>query len=705
MKRFTWSCIFLIVSLWSFSLAQSVERIVILPFDTADGLDIYGPALATGLQRSLNVLDTVYVPPVGDALLVVQRQITLGDVSPTAIAAAFDSQVLVSGDISATGDTATIRLGFAGPRFSNLREVSVTAPLNNPAEMMLQAANTIISELELPVSQADRTQLNEVTGQTPSAPSLATVALGSLRFGNVSLASFTSAAQLDPTSSWVLSEYARVLFQTGELERALNTSLLAVQYEPNDIEAWIVRGLILDASDNIDEALAAFDRALALNSNHAQALIGKAQVTADASLAERAITIYPRSVEAFLTLASLQADNPQRILQTLRRGASQIPESVILQQGFIEQAITLGDAAGALNYLRGTVLTQPNPSAQLYALATRLPDAYQQQALEIVTAGLNRHPESLTLTLAKSDLEERSGNLSAAEATLAQAHQLNPNNIQVANALALVQIRQGNMQAAEATLSAIADSSEVIQFNLAQLYLSAGRPQLAVQTLESYLLSQPNDAEARALLGIALGRSGRYSEALTTLDAALASDPSLDFAAQARAIIEQEQAVTGGDATFGSEEANAAYASGIEALNTGDFLGARNAFARARELDDNPLFAFYEGYASYFAGNSRDAVAAYTAALAGFPDSDIVLNNLGLAQLDIGRFDLAIESLERARSLNENNANARLNLGLAYYEVSRYGDALREWEAAIALDSSLQSAVESRLADARARAQ
>jgi tetratricopeptide (TPR) repeat protein len=702
MKRFTY--IWLLAIVLPLALAQGVERIVILPFDTADGLDIYGPALATGLQRSLNVLDTVYVPPVGDALLVVQRQITLGDVSPAAVTAAFDSNVLVSGDISASGDTATIRLGFAGPRFANLREVSVTAPLSNPAEMLLQAANAVISELELPVSQADRTQLNEVIGQTPSAPSLATVALGSLRFGNVSLGSFTSAAQLDATSSWVLSEYARALIQAGDLERALSTSLLAVQYEPNDVEAWVVRGLILDASDDSEGAQAAFDRALTLNPNHAQALIGKAQVTADASLAEQAIAIYPRSVEAFLTLASLQANNPQRVLQTLRRGAGQIPESVILQQGFIEQAIALGDAAGALNYLRGTVLTQPNPSAQLYAIATRLPDTFRQQALEIISDGLARHPESLTLTLAKADLQERSGDLAAAEATLAQANQRNPNNVQVANALALVQIRQGNMQAAEATLSAVADSSDVVQFNLAQLYLSAGRPQLAVETLERYLLAQPNDAEARALLGVALGRSGRYSEAISTLDAALASDPSLDFAAEARAIIAQEQAVTGGDVSFGSSEASAAYASGIEALSAGAYLEARNAFARARELEDNPLFAFYEGYASYFAGNSRDAVTAYTVALAGFPDSDIVLNNLGLAQLDIGRFDLALESLERARSLNANNANARLNLGLVYYELGRYGDAVLEWEAAIALDSSLQSAVESRLADARARA-
>lgn len=696
-----------LIALWLllFSALAQPERLVILPFDTADGLDIYGPALATGLQRTLNVIDGVYVPPVGDAVLVVQRQITLGDVSPAAVSAAFGSEVLISGDISASGEEAIIRLGFAGPRFPALRQVTVRAPLTDPGQMILQAANAVIGELALPVSQSDRTQLTAVAGQTPSAPSLATVGLAALRFGNVSLGSLTSAAQLDATSSWVLSEYARALFQAGELERAERTALLAVQYEPNDVEAWVVRGLILEALAELEEARAAFERALTLNPHHAQALVGKAQATGDASLAERAIAANPRSVEAYLTLASLQGGNPQRVLQTLRRGASQIPESVLLQRAFIEQAIALGDAAGALSYLRDTVLAQPAPSAQLYALAALLPAGFEAQALELLSAGLQRHPDSLALTLAKAELEERRGELAAAEATLAQAYRRNPGNAQLANALALVQIRQGNVAEAEATLAAVGGASEVVQFNLAQLYLSAGRPGEALAVLERYLQSHPQDAEAQALLGVALGRLGRYSEALAALDAALARDPSLELAAQARELIAQEQAVTGGDVRFASEDAAALYANGLDAFAAGDYLRAADAFARAREHEDNPLFAFYEGLSHYLAGNSRAAVAAYNAALAGFPDSDILLNNLGLAQLDLGRLDLALETLERARSLNPDNANARLNLGLVYYEISRYGDAVREWEAAIALDASLRQAVESRLTDARSRVQ
>ena len=49
--------------------------------------------------------------------------------------------------------------------------------------------------------------------------------------------------------------------------------------------------------------------------------------------------------------------------------------------------------------------------------------------------------------------------------------------------------------------------------------------------------------------------------------------------------------------------------------------------------DPGPLAEFYRGYALQMSGRVRDAIVAYEAAQAGLPDSDVVLNNLGYAQL------------------------------------------------------------------------
>jgi tetratricopeptide (TPR) repeat protein len=107
-------------------------------------------------------------------------------------------------------------------------------------------------------------------------------------------------------------------------------------------------------------------------------------------------------------------------------------------------------------------------------------------------------------------------------------------------------------------------------------------------------------------------------------------------------------------------EPPAASASATELENTGDLL----------QTDKNYL----------------DAIDYYEAALAKDPHSAILVNKIGISQLQLHRYKDARKSFERSIRINKAYANAYANLGVIYYEEASYGKSIRNYDKAIALD-------------------
>ncbi len=707
MKRVLLTLLFSLLT--ATALAQNVERLVVLPFNALGSAEAYGLGLATGVQRSLNVLDNVYVPTIGDTLLVTQRLQSQERLSSENVVTAFGASVIISGQITAQGNQADVLLGFAGPRYPEIKDLSVQGPLDEPQQLLQVVIDAVINELGLRVSGDDRRQLNAVIAQTPSLPSLQAVARAALRLPGNNLTELNAAAQLDPASSWVLSEQARALALAGDGPAALENSLTAIQLEPNDIEALIIRAIILRSAGELEVAQQAFDAALQINPAHALALEGKGQLSGDAAQAqqlfEASLNSYPRLVNAYLDLASLQrGQSEQRTLQTLRRGAQAIPESVTLHGAVIRQALRLGDSTGALTYLRQVLSEEANLSPALYSLAALLPSEFSTEALELLSAGKTRYPQSDTIALAEAEVLESSGDNQSAEAVLTEAFAFNPESSQLANALAILQARNGKIEAAKTTLESVAGQNPTVRVNLAQLYLQAGQSQAAINTLEPLLQRSPDDAELYVLYGIALGRSGRYEQALNSLDQALALNPESSSAQGAKAAIEQQRELTKNQAIELNQDAAVAFEAGLSALGNGELEQAAQNFAQASELQDNSLIAFYQGYALQRSGQIRAALPLYERALEDFPESDTVLNNLGYGYLQLGRYDLALDYLKRAVAADPENTEAQVNIGLTYYSLARYAQAVSAWETALSLDAGLESSIGNLLEDARTKA-
>ncbi len=701
MKKILFALVSLLLSC---ALAQDVKRIVVLPFNASNSIEAYGLGLATSLQRSLNAINNVYVPPVGDAFQVTQRLLQAQQINPDTVASAFGAGVLIAGDIKEEGaNTGSVLLGFSGPDYPQSKQVEITVPLDSPRALVQQVTDAILRELNLSATPDDLREVSAINTQVPSAPSLNAISEAALQLSATGLSGLEAAIQLDVNSSWVNTEYARQLAIAGDLQRAQELSLNAITLQPLDVEALVTRGIILRSAGDAATAQQAFDAALAINPSHAVALAGKGAVTGDAASLERAIIIYPRQVDAYLELALLQnQSDPTRALQTLRNGASKVPESTSLNRAFMQQAISLGDTAGAVAYLQ-SIVAQPGVPASMYSLVTLLPVENQDQALTLVREGRTTYPENPNLAIIEAELLSRTQDFAGAETVLQNALAQNPGNPDLVNALAIAQSAQGKIEEAKATFSSVNTDPDA-QLNLARLLISVGQAQAALDTLTPLVQATPNSAELQALYGLALRGTGKTTEAAAAFDQALALEPTNELAQNAKLLLSEQQSITGGQTVALNADAQTVFEQGQGQLASGDIAGALTSFQQTRTLQDNGLAAFYEGYSLQSLGRTREAVPAYERALQDYPDSDIILNNLGYAQVELGRLDLALENLKKSLSINPNNMQANRNLGLANYRSGRWADAVKSLEAAIALDPNQPDIVQQVLADAKAKA-
>lgn len=680
------------------AFAQNPTRLAVLAFDTDAASSAYRFGLATGLQRSLNVIDNLYVPPVGDTLVLAQNT-DAAQLDTTVFADAFKVQVLLSGLVSTSGETLTVELYFAEPG-REARRVPVAGTLSDPAGLLKTVVDTVVGELELTLGATDRAELEAVTAQVPPLETLAAVAEVSLGLGGSDSPELQAAAAAG--SAWAQSERAKVLGAGGNDVEALALSLAAIRAVPSDVEALVNRGVVLAASGDTEGARTAFASALELNPAHAIAHAGQARLATDAAQAQRdlaaAISAYPRYAAAYLELAARQrqANQPQTALQTLRDGVENVPDAQNLGSAFVNQAVASGNTTEALTYLE-TALQAAEPEPSLYALAASLPADEAPRALTLLRQGRKRYPQDAALALAEAEVLGKTDDYAGAEAVLREARGFAPDNPELANQLALAQAEQGKTDEAAATLRATSQENpelgDVLERNLSQIYLEAGQNEAAVATLSPLLEANPEDSDLYALYGVALGRAGRFDQALNALDEALRLNPEDQQAAQAREFLEQNQQLVSGSQTELGAEAAAALQEGISALEAGDNQTAQTAFDRAVSLQPSGLTNFYQAFTRQIQGDLRGAVDAYEEALTGFPDANAgqarVLNNAGFAYFRLGRFDKAVAYISRATQADPENSQAHFNLGLIYYELGRFDDALPALETALAQNPAL----------------
>jgi tetratricopeptide (TPR) repeat protein len=82
-----------------------------------------------------------------------------------------------------------------------------------------------------------------------------------------------------------------------------------------------------------------------------------------------------------------------------------------------------------------------------------------------------------------------------------------------------------------------------------------------------------------------------------------------------------------------------------------------------------------------------DGIDYYEAALAKDPQNAVLINKIGISELELHRYREAKKSFEHSIKIDKNYANAYANLGVVYYQETSYSKSIHYYDKAISLEN------------------
>ena len=83
-----------------------------------------------------------------------------------------------------------------------------------------------------------------------------------------------------------------------------------------------------------------------------------------------------------------------------------------------------------------------------------------------------------------------------------------------------------------------------------------------------------------------------------------------------------------------------------------------------------------------------DGIDYYQAASAKDPQNAVLINKIGISELELHRYRDAKKSFERSIRIDKNYANAYANLGVVYYQETSYSKSIHYYDKAISLENN-----------------
>ncbi len=205
-----------------------------------------------------------------------------------------------------------------------------------------------------------------------------------------------------------------------------------------------------------------------------------------------------------------------------------------------------------------------------------------------------------------------------------------------------------------------ADNQSVQYFNEGINYFHLGRYTDAVTSFDKAIAINPNDAVVWNNRGLAQYYLKNYMGAVVSFDKAVVINQDYDEAWYNR-----------GSALYSLEK----------------YSDAIVSFDKAITIKPNYADAWNNrGFALSALGLYTDAVASFDKALAINPNAAGVWNNRGLAQSHLKNYTEAVASYDKALAINPNLADVWYNRGEALNELGRYTEAVASYDGALAIN-------------------
>jgi tetratricopeptide (TPR) repeat protein len=273
------------------------------------------------------------------------------------------------------------------------------------------------------------------------------------------------------------------------------------------------RGMQAVAQDRLDQAIPAFEEALALQATYLEAKLalgftrlqlGELEVAL--ALLEEAVRQSPNHPVALsmLGLALIITEDFPRAQRYLNHatetGEALPPEFAVMIGQMLEM---LGDEEGALETLKQAVVEAPDDPEARTALASTLFTMEEwDDAREQIEAALRIDAEWVPALHLQGLLYLAQEHFSEAVAVLTQAQQLAPTHGGTLAALAVALLRTGKREQAIAMAEAAVDLEDLViddVLTCAQVYLEVGRLEEAQELLQEVFADDPEDPDAAQL--------------------------------------------------------------------------------------------------------------------------------------------------------------------------------------------------------------
>ncbi len=339
--------------------------------------------------------------------------------------------------------------------------------------------------------------------------------------------------------SSMLIQMASILASGGKADRALHFLDLAIERDPNKGEAYFHKGIILVNQKRIAEAEQIMKQGLNVSPESPNGHYYLGRIYGELGQADQAIASFERAIAvnalfepAYLAEAALYESRQEKenAIGILKRYLERVkPNNKDIRQRLVQLYVAAKDYAGGLAELEKMRAEDPGDldtqlrMALIYGEQKEFPKAIEQ-----LQAILKARPAELKVRDYLGYLYEESKELPKAIEAYQFNLQLDATYVESHIHLGVLHYRLKHYD------EAIAHLSEAIRLNpkqpepfivLGLAYLQAEQFEKSVQTFEEGLKHNPKHADLHFNLGTAYDKLNRFDDVVRTMEAALALDP------------------------------------------------------------------------------------------------------------------------------------------------------------------------------------
>lgn len=256
---------------------------------------------------------------------------------------------------------------------------------------------------------------------------------------------------------------------------------------------------------------------------------------------EKALSTQPDFLPAMALMAEveLRQGEPAKAERRARDIIAKRPKRAIGHSLLGDVAMARGQTATALDAYQRAHLLEPSTDTLLRLFRTLGNKDGGKPAQQLAIAWMKAHPQDALTQRALADGYARGGNFAAARTAYEYLLKITPDDGQALNNLANVLLRlkdPGAVMVAEQAVAKSPNSPNAID-TLGWALFQSGQTDRALQLLRDARLREPGNPDIRYHLAVILAQTGRRTEAIEELEAAVKGGPVFESDPDARALL------------------------------------------------------------------------------------------------------------------------------------------------------------------------